>query len=181
MSTNKKWKKRWKKYRGVTIRTAILFTLIIIAFLVLGRIGGFFTISDLRNDVVQTTYDNEYGGETYSKETTPDKVIVLPDSYNELLTPIIDDEKAYSFIKAWSKTYNKVMEYDLSYRTNHSYDEVVDFYMNYYPENVVLTESTGDAVMWTTYLNYKFEIVISEVDEEVDVNINAKFTAWNVN
>lgn len=174
---NKTWKKRWKKYRGIIIRTIIFLGILVVAFLIAGKKGGFFTISDLKNDVEQTKYENKYGGYTFSKETTPDKVVVWTDSYSETLLPTMDEKQAFVF-QEMSDEYNKIMEFNLVYRTDREYDEVVDYYTSYYPD-VVLTENGGYATMWTTYLNYSLTITAKEVDGQIEVAMNPIFVGVN--
>lgn len=179
MTINTKWKKRWKKYRGVTIRTIIFFTILIIAFFIAGKKGGFFSISDIKNDVVQTKYEHKDGGHTIIKETSPDKVVDWIDSYNEELLPVIDNEQAY-YYKEVVTQYLKIAEYDIIYRTDHTYDEVLAFYSNHYPGYSDFSEVNNCAVMWPKYLSYGVQIKVEEIDGQVEVSMNAKYVGGSI-
>lgn len=171
---NTKWKKRWKKHRGEIIRTVIFLTFVIVVALVFAKKGGVFSINDKRNDVVQIKTEHEDGSYTYLKETTPDKVVDWVDSYSEELTPVIDNGKAYYYEEEVTAS-QAVIEYNIKYRTDRSYEEVLDFYRDHYPGDLDFKEINDSAVMWPSHLSYRLQVKVEEVDDQVEVTMNAKF------
>jgi hypothetical protein len=172
-------KKKWKKHRGEIIRSTIFLSIVILIFLGLAKKGGVFSISDRLNGVVQTKTEYKNGSYTYIKETTPDKVVTWIDSYSDALTPVIDNGQAYYYREEVTAS-QVVMEYDIKYRTDRSYEEVQEFYKNHYGSNVGFMEINDSAVMWPEFLSYRLQIKVEEVDEQVEVSMNAKYYGGSV-
>lgn len=171
---NTKWKKRWKKYKGVTIRTIIFFAVLLTIFLVAAKKGGLFSVSDLKNNVVQTKEEHEDGSYTFIKVTTEDKVVDWIDSYSADLTPVIDEGQAY-YYREEVTSYSTVTEYDIIYRTDHTYEEVIEFYENHYPNASEFKNVNDCAVMWPNHLSYALQIKVIEIDGQVEVSMLAKY------
>lgn len=148
---------------------ALVFMIVLVTA---GTIGGWFDISDAMNRVQINTIENDFGGETFMKMTTQDKVVSWTDYYDPMITPTINEQKAYSFTEA-SDAENYVIEYTLNYYTRESVESVIKFYNDFYGETVMDTDSQGDVYVSAQKDGFQLWINIEKEPDGTDVMMTA--------
>lgn len=138
-----------------------------------GSILGIYSARDLINQVAVSEVENEYGGYTYTKVAAEDKTVDWTDSYEEYFMPTIDGEMAYMYQEKTDDS-NGIMEFFFIYKTDHSVEEVVAFYTDYY-DNVEETDLDRYITLETTYEYYDFDINVEEDEDMTEVTMRATY------
>lgn len=148
---------------------ALVFMIVLVTA---GTLGGWFDVSDALNRVNINTIENDFGGETYMKVTTQDKVVSWTDYYDATITPTINEQKAYSYTEA-TDAENHVIEYTINFFTDESVDSVIKYYNDFYGETVMDTDSQGDVYLSGHKDGFRIWINIEKETDGTDVMVKA--------
>ncbi len=113
------------------VRRLLLAAVLIVTFVGVGTVFGFFDLSDFINQVQINWTDNEHGGKTLSKVAMEDKVVSFTKSYDVNLAPTIDSRKPYLY-KEVKDVNDEVLGLTIMYKCDKNEDEVVSYYQSFY-------------------------------------------------
>lgn len=148
---------------------AVLFMAIVV---IVGTIGGWFNIADAMNSVQVNTIENDFGGTTLMKATTNNKEVSWTQYYDSVLTPTMNEKKAYSYTEA-TDAEDYIVQYTMTYITPESVESVIGFYTDYYGETKMDTDSSGDVYLSASKNEFQIWINIEKETDGTDIMLTA--------